>query len=312
MTSDEIVLDGKTYTASKRAASLSGYAQDYIGQLARSGQIDAQRVGGLWYVSMPSLEGYRRNSEAYKPSIAPQNAPKDADTIVSFDGKDYVSASRAAKITGYNQDYVGQLARAGKILSRQVGNRWYVERDGLLTHKSAKDSMLAAVQSDAVGLVRHTPVPVEQKSADPEPSYFTYLPDTNDLMPALAKETSRAVDEAPVAAPNRIKTNPVTIRRTAPTPRPKMHSVHIADTAVRTSGKSISRATKIVAALTVVIVLSYGLSTMKTDSLYAMFTPHSGGSSIQLSMPAAASGAVESIGALLEQYLVGELVYVRQ
>jgi hypothetical protein len=50
--SDEMVIEGKTYISSKRAAQVSGYAQDYIGQLARGGAIDAQRVGGLWFVNL--------------------------------------------------------------------------------------------------------------------------------------------------------------------------------------------------------------------------------------------------------------------
>ena len=33
--SDEMQIEGKPYISSKRASELSGYAQDYIGQLAR-------------------------------------------------------------------------------------------------------------------------------------------------------------------------------------------------------------------------------------------------------------------------------------
>src|SRR3989344_4642516 len=152
--SDELFLSGKTYVSSKRAADTSGYAQDYIGQLARGGLIDAQRVGGLWYVSMESLSGYKKNADTYQPQ-PPQtgeNQVPDAESIVSFDGKDYVSAGRAAKITGYNQDYIGQLARRGAILSRQIGNRWYIDRDALVSHKTEKDKMLGAVQSASVGI----------------------------------------------------------------------------------------------------------------------------------------------------------------
>ncbi len=155
--SDEIPVGDTIYVSSKRASDISGYAQDYIGQLARSSQIDAKRIGGLWYVDMLSLEGYKsRSPEENKisPSQAKESVEKERDpeVLVSFDGKDYISANRASKITGYNQDYVGQLARSGKILSRQVGNRWYVDRDGILAHKNEKDSLLAAVQSQSVGL----------------------------------------------------------------------------------------------------------------------------------------------------------------
>src|SRR3989344_2053381 len=155
--SDEVFLEGKSYVSAKRASEISGYARDYIGQLARGGLIGAQRVGGLWYVSLDSLTTYQKNADSLT-HVQPQKPPQqDLDSIVSFDGKDYVSASKAAKLTSYNQDYVGQLARAGKILSRQIGNRWYVERAGLLAHKSQKDALLGAVQAEAVGLLRSGP-----------------------------------------------------------------------------------------------------------------------------------------------------------
>ena len=53
---NEITLEGEEYISSKRASELSGYAQDYIGQLARVAAIDAKRIGGLWYVSLDSLD----------------------------------------------------------------------------------------------------------------------------------------------------------------------------------------------------------------------------------------------------------------
>ena len=103
--SDEITFAGKSYVSSKRASKISGYAQDYIGQLARSGQIEAQRIGGLWYISMESLLGYRKDTPVVSendPSSAvvtsdehsPLTASADVDSFVSFDGKDYISASR--------------------------------------------------------------------------------------------------------------------------------------------------------------------------------------------------------------------------
>ncbi len=53
-----------------------------------------------------------------------------------FDGKQYISSSRAAKISGYANDYIGQLCRDAKINSRMVGRTWYVEIDSLICHKN--------------------------------------------------------------------------------------------------------------------------------------------------------------------------------
>ncbi len=52
-------------------------------------------------------------------------------------GKKYISSRRASEITGYAKDYVGQLARAGKIPATRIGRAWYVDEDALLLHENA-------------------------------------------------------------------------------------------------------------------------------------------------------------------------------
>lgn len=52
---DELVISGKKYISSKRASELTGYAKDYIGQLARGGKVPATRIGRAWYVDEIAL-----------------------------------------------------------------------------------------------------------------------------------------------------------------------------------------------------------------------------------------------------------------
>ena len=54
-----------------------------------------------------------------------------------FDGKKFISSSRAAKISGYVNDYIGQLSRDGKLDCRMVGRSWYVSLESLLDHKKS-------------------------------------------------------------------------------------------------------------------------------------------------------------------------------
>ena len=56
---DEITILDKTYISSKRAAEITGYAKDYVGQLCREGHIDAKMVGRSWYVYEPSIRKHR-------------------------------------------------------------------------------------------------------------------------------------------------------------------------------------------------------------------------------------------------------------
>ena len=51
------------------------------------------------------------------------------------DGKEYISASRAAKKIGYASDYIGQLCRAKKVPGQLIGRTWYVDFASLTEHK---------------------------------------------------------------------------------------------------------------------------------------------------------------------------------
>jgi len=53
-----------------------------------------------------------------------------------FDNKKFISAKEASSLTGYSQDYVGQLARGNKIDSRRIGRVWYVGEESVLNYKN--------------------------------------------------------------------------------------------------------------------------------------------------------------------------------
>jgi hypothetical protein len=204
----EIDLGGTIYISSKHAAEKTGYTQDYIGQLARGGQIEAKRVSGMWYILEESLRAYKEKADQFVPT-PPEGFTRspDSEVAVSFDGKDYISANRAAKITGYNQDYIGQLARSNLILSRQVGKRWYVDRESLLKHKEEKDALLAAVQVESVGLAKPEDLqpasepetaPVEEAVAEEEVTHFSYVTEEEaPLIPEFESEEPEPMPEFP-------------------------------------------------------------------------------------------------------------------
>ncbi len=56
------------------------------------------------------------------------------ETII-VGGEEYISSARAAKLVGYTKDYVGQLARAGKVRATRVGRSWYITEESIRTHK---------------------------------------------------------------------------------------------------------------------------------------------------------------------------------
>lgn len=331
MSGDAVFVEGKEYVSVRKAAEVSGYARDYVGQMARGGLIQAQRIGGLWYVDLSSLEAYQKDTADAPVRIPPQQAQKTSDAVVSLDGRDYISASRAASITGYNQDYIGQLARGGKILSRQIGNRWYVEREALLAHKNQKDSLLASVQAESVGLVRtHNEMSVpaaSQKSEDVE--LMSYFKEDKPLMPSTSPsagpkagyeysspfhasiEDPRGEDVSYMPAEHRIPIR-VTPAHVSSQSQESIRRRMPAKKMSRAHGKSMFTATKTLTALTFVIVLSYGISTLKDGSSYANLFRSTGSNISQNAFVAPLSDALETVIEKLEKVIVPEISYKRK
>src|SRR3989344_9036200 len=81
----DLVFDNKKYISANEAASLTGYSQDYIGQLSRGKKIDAKRIGRVWYVSEESILNYKNISSdfTYTPeaSISPKDSRPEIITI---------------------------------------------------------------------------------------------------------------------------------------------------------------------------------------------------------------------------------------
>lgn len=334
---DEVVLDGKTYVASKAAATACGYTQDYVGQLCRGGHIDARRVSGHWYINLDSIKEYKAKAETFKPEPPKFTPDPNAESSIEIEGKEYISAAKAAKITTYAQDYVGQLARASKIPSKQIGGRWYVEKEALLSHKSEKDALLAAVQAESVGLKKpefndqnglyvsqiHLPTPLTiHRTAQP---LLSYSPDDRDLIPlqktideaaeddhivAIAEQNVHPqINEDKVAIPINV-VKPVQPpfyeeRKVVARNNPSLPSKNLADTRVLVPRKTIYIA-KIAAPVFVLILIVvaglYGFSSVNSSGVIT---------SNQSSLSASAAASIQSLGDFIESILGNELIYTR-
>lgn len=72
---DEILIEEKRYISSKRAAKVTGYAKDYIGQLCREGRVPARLVGRNWYVLETAIHDHRFGQQDHAPTGAVENEP---------------------------------------------------------------------------------------------------------------------------------------------------------------------------------------------------------------------------------------------
>ena len=78
---DEILIEEKKYVSSKRAAKMTGYAKDYIGQLCREGRVPARLVGRSWYVLESAIQDHRFGDQV--ASSAPGVQKGDIDISMS-------------------------------------------------------------------------------------------------------------------------------------------------------------------------------------------------------------------------------------
>jgi hypothetical protein len=74
---DELTIGEQKYISSKRAAEITGYAKDYVGQLCREGRVEARLVGRSWYVREASIRDHR-----FKAENEPENDVEHKEAVV--------------------------------------------------------------------------------------------------------------------------------------------------------------------------------------------------------------------------------------
>lgn len=150
---------------------------------------------------------------------------------LNLKGKKYISSKRAHEITGYTKDYVGQLARGGKIPAERVGRAWYIDEDALRAHASIThtDTFVSEPQIKKEDNPQ-TPSPSGEAISIPEQGevlslhhlrtstkgnllhtwgQVRYIEDRNDLLPALTVKTVLAPETS-----HRVKIHTPSIHQT--------------------------------------------------------------------------------------------------
>lgn len=79
--------------------------------------------------------------------------------------KKYLSSKKAAKLTGYAKDYVGQLCREGKVEARLVGRNWYVLEDSILEHRFGASEHKEEKEED-ISMPASTPESMQTEEKD--------------------------------------------------------------------------------------------------------------------------------------------------
>ncbi|MBU6447885.1 hypothetical protein KGQ24_03555, partial [Patescibacteria group bacterium] len=101
------------------ASELTGYHPDYLGYLARTGKLQAQKIGRSWVTTHDAIKGLMDKS---------------------------MTMAEASELTGYHPDYLGYLARTGKLQAQKVGRSW-------MTTKAAVSDLMKQDKPNATAQV---------------------------------------------------------------------------------------------------------------------------------------------------------------
>lgn len=114
----ELILDGKKFVSSKRGSQLTGYAKDYIGQLARGGKIEARLVGRSWYVSEDSLFAHKNG----EPQSNTENSAVNSQKVEEVQKDENVSKPVSTIKESLNDDEREKLFSSLQITYGAKGN----------------------------------------------------------------------------------------------------------------------------------------------------------------------------------------------
>ncbi len=93
-----LVVEGEKYVKASSIARDLGYTSDYVGQLCRSGKVEAQLVGRSWYVKEDSI----KNHKATRYRSTKKSTQKAIKNSVALDSN--IPRSFEAKLASYEED----------------------------------------------------------------------------------------------------------------------------------------------------------------------------------------------------------------
>jgi len=126
--SKDLFFNGERFISSTKAAKTVGYANDYIGQLCRSGALECKMVGRSWYVSRKSIlthkKGGSKTIAPRKKIIAPRATKISAPEILR-EVEENIALPEASVFT-YKKTSAVVLPALKKETEEIVPTRWRV------------------------------------------------------------------------------------------------------------------------------------------------------------------------------------------
>ncbi len=197
---DEILIEEKKYISSKRAAKMTGYAKDYIGQLCREGRVPARLVGRSWYVLETAIQDHRFGDNQAKQDI--QTSTQASEAKASTKESPYYEASSVNILPSVNRlrntEHLTSenLQEEGPKESHPLQDSWRAWFDHVKT--AEQDTIVTSENSDndkEEKKENENKVEAEREDSSVDvPIHVVYEPLPKDLLPISTKDFSDVQD----------------------------------------------------------------------------------------------------------------------
>jgi excisionase family DNA binding protein len=127
---------GRSVLTTAEASQQSGLSRDYILRLLSNKRVEGvQLLGREWMVYEDSLRAFLA-----QPRHPGRKGPRKKRELRHSEQGERVllSTAEASAISGYRQDSLLRLLRAGRIEGERSGRSWMIYEDSLLTYMAAR------------------------------------------------------------------------------------------------------------------------------------------------------------------------------
>ena len=188
---DEILIEERKYVSSKRAAKITGYAKDYIGQLCREGKVPARLVGRSWYVLEAAIHDHRFGDAADEP-VKAVKAP-ESSLQSTWEAPRY-EASSAELLPSINRLAESQASDSEEETpdgqSQRLQDSWQAWFNRMADHHA--EPIIPAVPENMEPEQAHEPEPEPEPEEDEDvvvPIHAIYQPMVQESLPRVTKDT---------------------------------------------------------------------------------------------------------------------------
>lgn len=188
---DELTIDDKKYISSKRAAKLTGYAKDYIGQLCREGRVPARLVGRTWYVLESAVEDHRFGQKKSEPEVPKGKVSPENTSVTSTWESPHYEATPTEVLPSINRMHL-DLESAEPSKTVEDASHIPASDPSLISEGGVKDLEPVASQNDTEIALK------TDEGVQPIPFQIVYDLPPEDLLPKARKEAPiPSASEAP-------------------------------------------------------------------------------------------------------------------